>query len=371
MFHHFEGIPMPDIRSRFQGCLVAGAIGDALCAAVEFMSLSAIQTKYGPAGIQEFDVAYGKRGAITDDTQMTLFTAEGLLRGHIRGTARGILHWGSMLGGAYQRWLLTQGETPPDSESRPPTDGRLFSLQSLHHRRAPGTTCLQALRSTPRGTPANNQSKGCGGVMRVAPVGLYVWAQHGGNGIAQAFELGCEAAALTHGHPTGSLSAGVLAALVQQLTDGATLDTALDAAIALLVRRDDHAETLSALHGARALAKSAPDADIAALGQGWVAEEALAMSLFVALTGVDMESALRRAVNHSGDSDSTGAIAGNLLGAMWGFESIPHRWVADVELADEIRATADDLLDSRTWDFDGSAPTESRPEEAWRRYPGH
>lgn len=363
---------MPDARSRFQGCLLAGAIGDALGAAVEFMSSSAIRAKYGPAGIEEFDVAYGRRGAITDDTQMTLFTAEGLLRGHIRGSARGILHWGSMLGGAYHRWLLTQDEAPLDpTASRNPTDGWLFSLKPLHDRRAPGNTCLRALRTTPRGQPANNQSKGCGGVMRVAPVGLYVWAQHGGDGIAQAFELGREAAALTHGHPTGNLSAGVLAALVHQLAHGATLDAALDAATVLLTKREDHVETLNALQSARALAKANPDADVGALGQGWIAEEALAMSVFIALTGVDMESALRRAVNHSGDSDSTGAIAGNLLGTMWGVESIPDRWVTDVELAEEIRAVADDLLESRTWDFDASAPAENQPEQAWCRYPGH
>lgn len=95
------------------------------------------------------------------------------------------------------------------------------------------------------------------------------------------------------------------------------------------------------------------------------------MSVFVALTSVDMEIALRRAVNHSGDSDSTGAITGNLLGAMWGVDAIPERWVAEVELGDVVRAVADDLLDSRTWDFDACAPAESQPEQAWCRFPGH
>ena len=363
---------MPTARSRFQGCLLAGAVGDALGAAVEFMQWPAIQAKYGPSGIREFDISYGRRGAITDDTQMTLFTAEGLLRGHIRGSARGILDWGSMLGGAYHRWLLTQGEKPPRAvASRVPTDGCLFGLASLHSRRAPGNTCLQALRTTPAGTPAKNQSKGCGGVMRVAPVGLYAWAQRGANGIAHAFELGCEAAALTHSHATGFLSAGVLSTVIHQLADGSTLDAALDAAMRLLAARDEHAETLDVLQRSRELAKLQPDADITELGQGWIAEEALAMSVFIALTAVDMESALRRAANHSGDSDSTGSIAGNLLGTMWGVEAIPDRWVADVELSDEIRAVADDLLDSQAWDFDGSAPPVSRPEQTWNRYPGH
>lgn len=363
---------MPDTRQRFQGCLLAGAVGDALGAAVEFLTWPSIQARYGSDGIQELDIAYGRRGAITDDTQMSLFTAEGLLRGHIRGSARGILHWGSMLGGAYHRWLLTQGEaTFAPGTTRPPTDGWLFALQALHQPRAPGSTCLQALRSTPRGTPAENQSKGCGGVMRVAPVGLYAWAQRGSQGIGEAFDLGCQAAALTHGHPTGYLSAGVMAALVQQLVEGISPDVALDAATALLVARDDHAETLHALQRARVMASSQPNADIAGLGKGWIAEEALAMGVFIALTATDIESGLRRAVNHSGDSDSTGAVAGNLLGAQWGVDSIPPRWLAELELADTIRAVADDLLDSRAWDFDSSSPQECRPEDARKRYPGH
>ena len=207
--------------------------------------------------------------------------------------------------------------------------------------------------------------------MRVAPVGLYVWTNRGGGGAAQAFELGCQAAALTHGHPTGHLSAGVLAALIQQLVDGASLDVALDAATALLLPREAHSETLQALQAARDLAKRSPAANIAELGEGWIAEEALAMSVFIALTATDMESGLRSAVNHSGDSDSTGAIAGNLLGAMWGVDAIPERWVADVELSDEIRSVADDLLESRGWDFASGSRPECQPTQAWERYPGH
>ena len=67
-------------RERFLGCLLAGAAGDALGAPVEFDSLARIREKYGPQGIRDFAPAYGKLGAITDDTQMTLFTAEAMIR---------------------------------------------------------------------------------------------------------------------------------------------------------------------------------------------------------------------------------------------------------------------------------------------------
>lgn len=74
----FERRISPDaIRDRYQGCLLGGAVGDALGAPLEFMRRSEILQAFGPKGITDLVPAYGKLGAITDDTQMTLFTAEG------------------------------------------------------------------------------------------------------------------------------------------------------------------------------------------------------------------------------------------------------------------------------------------------------
>jgi len=358
-------------RSRFRGCLLAGAVGDALGAAVEFMSRDAILARYGTEGIRELDPAYGRIGAITDDTQMTLFTAEGLLRGQIRATARGICDRTGVIARAYQRWLLTQGQQPLPEDRPVPVDGWLYALPALHARRAPGNTCLKALAGTPRGRPASNQSKGCGGVMRVAPIGLFAWHFDRGRSVRHAFELANQAAALTHGHPTGHLTAGVMAAVVQLLVEGQPLPQAIETSCDLLVEQAGHEETLQAIRAAGHLARTDPDADIAELGQGWIAEEALAMSLFVALVSTDMEDALRRAVNHSGDSDSTGAITGNLLGAAWGDACIPPRWLDVLELRAEIQAVADDLFDCKDWDFGADAAPEHACRPVWERYPGH
>ena len=65
---------------RIKGCLLGGAIGDALGAPVEFLEWSVIEAKFGPQGIVDFAPAYGITGAITDDTQMMLFTAASLLQ---------------------------------------------------------------------------------------------------------------------------------------------------------------------------------------------------------------------------------------------------------------------------------------------------
>jgi hypothetical protein len=90
-------------------------VGDALGAPVEFMSRAAILRQFGPDGITDYAPAYGGLGKITDDTQMTLFTAEGLLRAWVRESARGIpATYAGVTAHAYQRWLATQGERPRD-----------------------------------------------------------------------------------------------------------------------------------------------------------------------------------------------------------------------------------------------------------------
>lgn len=194
--------------------------------------------------------------------------------------------------------------------------GWLVKHAALHSRRAPGNTCLSALRHnrSDRGMAANS-SKGCGGVMRVAPVGLFCWPFENER---STFELGMEAAAITHGHPSGYLTGGVLAVMIRYLMDD---DSLLDAlAKAILVQHEGHEETLQALNLAEQLAKYRiePVRAVEQLGQGWVAEEALAIAVFCALVATDFRHGVCLAVNHDGDSDSAGAITGNLLGAMWG-----------------------------------------------------
>lgn len=77
-------------RKSFQGCLIGGAVGDALGASIEFWSIEQIRTKYGQAGITDFSEFNDGGGRFTDDTQMTLFTAEALLRAEHRAMLRGI-----------------------------------------------------------------------------------------------------------------------------------------------------------------------------------------------------------------------------------------------------------------------------------------
>ena len=92
-------------------------MGDALGAPVEFLSINQIHRQFGPGGIRDFAPAYGRVGAITDDTQMSLFTAEGLIRAAVREARKGVCHPPTVIHRAYVRWLTTQGYDPPKLQS--------------------------------------------------------------------------------------------------------------------------------------------------------------------------------------------------------------------------------------------------------------
>lgn len=354
----------PSTISRFKGCLIGGAVGDALGAPVEFMSLAEIRRKFGPEGITGYSPAYGRIGAITDDTQMTLWTAEGLLRYHCRGETRGIVpSMPGMVHRAYLRWLITQGASSRDEAFQYANDkdypGWLMGIKDIHARRAPGNTCLAALKSAGMGTMERpkNDSKGCGGVMRVAPAGLY--EPHP----VRAFKIGCEIAALTHGHPTGYLASGCLAAIVAFLTQGKDLRAAVDESMFLLAEDPRGQETVDCVNRALSLIDKGADPipeTVENVGQGWIAEEALAISIYCSLAHQDdFRKAVLLAVNHSGDSDSTGAITGNILGTLLGVKAIPPEWISPLELRDEIATLAEDLH------------TKFRDDDEWfSKYPG-
>jgi len=363
----------PDVRMRIRGCLIGGAVGDALGAPVEFDSIERIRKRFGPRGITDYQTAYGRRGAITDDTQMSLFTAEGLVRAYVRGETKGLCHPPSVVDHAYARWLATQGESSSRWDSTK-FDGWLLTNRGLHNTRSPGNTCLSALRASRMGTIDDplNDSKGCGAVMRAAPIGLL-----GRNFPGDRFELGCDIGALTHGHPSGYLAAGALAEIITTLVwSDATLQEAVDHAAGRLRWIPRHEETLQALEDARALAASdiEPSADaVELLGEGWGAEEALAIGVYCALVACDFEHAVLLAVNHSGDSDSTGAIAGNILGSLRGYNEIPAQWTYDLELHEVIEPLCRDWNALFTADPEFSTDPlphpqiETPPVEFWAR----
>ena len=315
---------------------MGGAIGDALGAPVEFDDINRIKANHGERGITDFVEFPGNVGAFTDDTQMTLFTAEGLLRAQHRAMLKGI-------GGAlytitlqsYLRWLYTQDHSFDkeriELDATSLGEGWLIRQKALYSRRSPGNTCLSALRNHIDGTTQNpiNDSKGCGTIMRMAPVGLMFY---GANKLS--FKIACDLSAITHGHPTGYLSAGFLASMISDLAVGVNLETSIQHATNILLKYDYHEETLEAVKRSLNLyekvvkKETSPGPEmIEKLGGGWIAEEALSISILSSLLYEnDFKNGVLFAVNHGGDSDSTGSITGNILGIINGIENIPEKW---------------------------------------------
>jgi ADP-ribosyl-[dinitrogen reductase] hydrolase len=364
------------LRSRFRGCLLGGAVGDALGAPVEFLDLDEIARAYGEHGIRDYAPAYGKLGAITDDTQMTLFTAEAVLSAHLAAALQSQEpDFFRAAAASYSRWLMTQENSRLISSGTQKASW-LLQQKKLFSRRAPGTTCLSALQAS-RGkvTRATNDSKGCGGVMRIAPLGMYFAhslsrERNRDRVLSNIFANGRDLAAITHGHPSGFLSAGAFAVVVSLVLGGVSLADAIHAAKEVLRQHPSHKETLAAIEKAESLAKSRPRerSALRELGKGFVAEEALTMGLYCALGAKDFEDGTILAVNHSGNSDSTGTITGNLLGAAAGVEAIPDRWLAPLELRSTIEAIADDLAAFPEWRFRSHGDAEERAFYA-TRYP--
>lgn len=342
---------MRDIN-KFKGCLLGGAVGDALGYRIEFLREPEIFRIYGSQGITRHYLYEGK-ALISDDTQMSLFTAVGLLFGQTRGMMRGIGGNGcGFIRNAYLDWLDTQTKIPPYRSERMRV-AWLASFDEFYHRRAPGTTCMSALEKGGWGSIENpiNNSKGCGGVMRVAPIGLYFcdkeyWTE-------QEIDMaGAEAAAITHGHELGYIPAAALVHIVHALASGKQTEIlpAVREAMASVGKLFPNAEQMeyfqSLIQRAIELSQenTAPLDAIHQLGRGEVAEETLAIAVYCALKYPhDFEKAIVAAVNHGGDSDSTGSVTGNILGAALGLDAIPEYYLADLELRDIIEEVAEDL----------------------------
>ena len=359
-------------QDRVLGTFLAGAVGDALGAPVEFATMDEIRAQFGPTGITDFELAYGGRGRITDDTQMTLFTLEAMIRGCVaRRMFLMKMNPADVLQHAYQRWYHTQGVPWHDAGGEYSVlaehpDGWLIGNEGLFRRRAPGATVMSALKAFADGgsrgslTHAVNRSKGCGAVMRAAPAALWIEEPQ------QAFIMGALSASITHGHPVALQSAGSLALIVHQLWAGESLLDALEAVPAELVNWSDHHQTLDAVNKAVDLASTGrptPEAIAEEIGGGWVAEEALAIAIWAALSAENLRDGLLLAVNHSGDTDSTGSICGNILGALHGVPAIPEHWLEQLELRDVIERLALDAV--HEFDLDNPPPLAQSQE----RYP--
>ena len=335
---------MTDTKSKVLGTIVGLAVGDALGAPVEFIGQAALVAKYGQEGITELEESYGVPGAYTDDTQMSLATADGIIaaRDAERTPGARAVDPSPFIYVEYINWFISQSDPK--------------------ERRGPGGTCMGALGSGRAGSVGGkplNDSKGCGGVMRVAPVGLMY-------DTPKAWEYGCASAALTHSHPGGYLPSGFLAVMISYILEHPValgsgeasffdaLKKSFDLGMEYLERapkcekRDHFAALMTQAAGMSQQKKWDDEMAMRKLGAGWCGDEALALTVFIAFRyPKDFRSAVQKAVLYSGDRDSVGSITGALMGALLGAEAIPESWLVAVERRDELENTALRLFEAR------------------------
>ncbi len=341
------------IRNRILGSVIAGAAGDALGYPVEFTdSYSRIVAQYGPDGITGYDNdAYCDKAQVSDDTQMTLYTIAGICKASSENFDDVI----DYIRQSYVVWMCRQTGVAANTSFIPDIAG----VESLNKRRAPGITCLNALDNIRRGIPVVNNSKGCGSIMRIAPVGLYAAAKR----IAydRCAELASEVALITHKHPMSTLSSAVCAVLIQHCAENVApmsqegfcnmVRKALDVTKQLYsCQYPNYTCELEriCLEALDFKDDKRLDWEIIehSIGEGWVAEETLTISLFCVARHINnVEKCLIAAVNHGGNSDSTGAVAGNIIGAILGFDAIPESLCRNLQDIDILKKMAELLVE--------------------------
>jgi ADP-ribosylglycohydrolase len=320
------------MQDRFRGSLLGLACGDALGLLTEFRSLELILESFGMNGIQELP----EPALFTDDTQMTIAVAEALCSsGH--GSIEELAH---TMSAAFVLWM-----------------------DSPENNRAAGHTCMSSCNRLKRGVPwqaaGDRGSKGCGANMRVAPIGLYACGDE-----ARLRRLAVQSALLTHAHPAALAAAEATALCVAWAVQGIHPGEYLDRLEAAADEIDWHPsmgrpwgpvdprEVLSAgwqelLLALRRVPHASSDRSsdyCSALGQAWVADEALACALYCACSFPDdYLGAVRRGANSNGDSDSIACIAGAMIGARLGEAAIPLDWRRRIEKGSELVALADRL----------------------------
>ncbi len=342
---------------KVRGSLFGGAVGDALGYPVEFFSEESIFSRYGENGIREYELdPESGKALISDDTQMTLFTANGILVANTRASMQGIGSYPhDYIQMSYLDWLRTQVMTFEESRKQPHRHmdkciSWLADVPELYSRRAPGHTCLSALEKYKNDEIPQNNSKGCGGIMRVAPLALMNYSNIP---IEKLDREGAEIAEITHQHSLGYVPAAVLVHIINRIVYPkkpqslkAIVIEARDT-IADIYAEDGYMWKLMGIINLAIDLSENDESDldnIHQIGEGWVAEETLGIALYCSLRYQDDFSAgVTAAVNHRGDSDSTGAVTGNILGALLGYEAIEEKWKSNLELADVILEMADDL----------------------------
>jgi ADP-ribosylglycohydrolase len=304
---------------KIKGCFWGLALGDALGQPVEFASIEKIRDIYGDKGVQTLE----KKAIWTDDTEMTIALTRALLR---LGTVEYFIDLNeNEIGEAYAKefinWLDNPGYAPGI------TTTEAVSFLKIHG--------AESWRKS-----GKNDSKGCGSVMRAAPLGIWF-----ANALKPELPLGAGSyhkalfnvskiqSEITHGHKAATAAALAGSYAVALAINGIPPDGMIHPieqyCNSIHLDFKNAMERLKISLNNRENGTFKTDSEgLSYIGQGWVGDEAFAMALYSTIQYPnDFKTCLRVSVNHSGDSDSVACIAGSILGALHGIATIPEDWL--------------------------------------------
>ena len=268
--------------NRIMNSIKMGALCDALGEPLEFKT-------------NNFDNVTYDDYEITDDTQMTLFVMEGLTQGNVKK--------------ALLEWYCTQSY---GNDINNPICW-FYKDKRMHKQMAPGCTCISSLEELYYNNEREeNDSKGNGALIRSAPYGMLNCDS------VEAYEKAYKDSLITHDHYYSAVSSGIFAYIINIiLKENITIEEATKRGIKYLKEIENTEEIIKLLESALYLSNNLDKNPYDALGEGWVAEECLAIAVYSALfyeKTKDLNKAIKLAIHHKGDSDSTGAVFGNLVG---------------------------------------------------------
>jgi len=319
--------------SKAQGSILGLAIGDALGHPTEFRTREKILASFGPNGVTDFVRLHDPRwpqipiilgtshpaGTYTDDTQMSIAVARGLLE--------------------------TMNE-PLEEKMKAVARHFVIWADSDENNRAPGETCMRGCTNLAKGIHWRHagiaESKGCGSAMRVAPIGVLYHNDHD-----TLLEVARASSVMTHGHDAALEAAAAGALMVAMAANGAEPEEIYEAIMDLCAPRS--AEFSACMQKVPQFLDAPPEIALseAGLGESWVGDEAIASALYCFWRHKDdYVAGVLEAINTDGDSDSIGCIAGSALGARLGLEAIPQKWRDEVEDSAMLHALGEQLFEA-------------------------
>lgn len=346
-----------ELKDKCRGTLVGAAVGDALGYPLKHKTRNEISEQLGSEGAADYICLDEEKAVFSDATQMSLFTAEGLLSGIEGGAfcARDLLPYIII---AYEHWNYTQ------TKYRMKMGGSwLTHLKDLWTQRDPDRLNLRATQmfTLPNNPPVINRGESCGALMRVIPIGIYSGAFPQFMDLRQAGFLAAHTADTTHKCPFSTFASMALAMIVADCITHRNIDREsfrfmlIDRVFKLFhfdfPENNEFRYMFCKISNTLKYVDSS-DSDNDAFDRlytgkdhkFWGVQDSLLVAIFSVVRYIDdFEKCMRCAIGHSGESHITGTIAGGIMGAIHGYNAIPKKYLDNLELHDVLVSIADDL----------------------------